>query len=390
MTEKRIRTVAVHAGSAPGDSFGALSVPIYQASLFTFPNAEEGAAIHEGEAPGYFYGRMGNPTQAALERSMAELEGGEAALATASGMAAIALALLAVLEEGDHLVAQASLYTSTAALLDEIVAPRSVEVSRFDGSRAEDLEAVLRPDTRAVYLETPTNPTLSVVDVERVASIAHAAGALVIVDGTFATPFNLRPLSLGADLVVHSATKYLGGHGDLVAGVLVGSQELVDAARWRMMRVLGPVIAPHTAWLVQRGLRTLAVRMERHNENAMRVAEFLEAHPNVERVHYPGLASHPQHELARRQMRGFGGMIAFEMADAQAAKRLVDSVRLISLAVSLGDVASLIQHSSSMTQSSLTADQQRSAGVNPGLIRLSVGIEDVADIIGDLEQALRT
>ncbi len=383
--QRRFDTKVVHAGTGRG---GALSVPISQASAFGFDTAEKASKVHEGHEPGFFYGRMGTPTQEALETAIAELEGAEAALATASGMSAIALSLLAVLKPGEHLIAQESLYTTTHALLEEFLEPYGIEVSRVDAASVDVVENAIRPTTRAIYLETPSNPVLRLADLGEIAARAKRHGIVVIVDSTFATPVNQRPLELGADLVVHSATKYLGGHGDLVAGVLVGTQETVDRARWKLMKLLGPTIAPFTAWLVLRGLKTLAVRMERHNHSAHKVAEFLNDERNVQVVHYPGLVSHPQHDLARRQMSGFGGILSFEVADAESARRVVDGVELCTRAVSLGDTATLIQHSSSMTQASLSPENRDRMGVGEGLIRLSVGLEEVDDIIQDLAQAL--
>lgn len=387
-TARSLATRVVHAGEAPYGAHGALSPPISQAAVYRLPSAADAARIHEGEVAGFFYGRMGTPTQALLEAAMAELEGGEAALATASGMSALCLALLAAVEPGGHLVAQRSLYSSTAALLDAVLQPMGIEVTRVDASRPGEVADALRPTTRALLVETPSNPMLRLCDLQALCDIAHATRAAVLVDSTFATPMNQQPLALGADLVVHSASKYLGGHGDLVAGVLVGNGALVERARWQGMRLMGPVIAPFTAWLVLRGLRTLAVRVARHNESALRVARHLQDHPKVLSVHHPGLASHPEHELARRQMSGFGGVVAFDVGSAAAAARVVDRVRLCTLGVSLGDVATLIQHSSRMTQASLSAGERREAGIPAGLLRLSVGLEEANDILDDLDRAL--
>jgi methionine-gamma-lyase len=378
----------VHAGEPHEGAAGALAAPISQAAVYRLPNAAEAARIHEGEVAGFFYGRMGTPTQALLETAMAELEGGEAALATASGMSALCLALLAALEPGAHLVAQRSLYSSTAALLGSLLEPMGIEVTRVDTSRPAEVGDALRPTTRALLLETPSNPMLRLCDLRALSEMAHATGATVLVDSTFATPVNQRPLAWGADLVVHSASKYLGGHGDVVAGVLVGKGDLVERARWQGMRLMGPVIAPFSAWLVLRGLRTLAVRMARHNESALRIAGSLQDHAKVRSVHYPGLASHPEHDLARHQMAGFGGVVAFDVGGAAVAARVVDRVRLCTLGVSLGDVATLIQPSSRTTQASLSARERREAGIPAGLLRLSVGLEDAADILDDLDRAL--
>ena len=388
MAKCSFETRAVHAGEDPNAAYGALSQPISQSSVYALPDAEQGAAIHVGEQPGFFYGRMGTPTQATLEAAIAELEEGEACLATASGMAAISLVLLSLLESGDQVIVPESLYATTADLLDNFIEPLGVDVTRVDATDPQAIKSAICSASKVIYLETPSNPTLCLSDIAQVAALADSAGATLVVDSTFASPFNQRPLALGADVVVHSATKFLGGHGDLVAGALVGSRELINRARWDKMRILGPVISPFSAWLVLRGLKTLPVRMERHNSTALKIATFLENHTMVKSVHYPGLASHPQHELARRQMRGFGGVLSFELESAEAARRVVNRVELCTLAVSLGDVATLIQHSSSMTQKSLGKSQNQTSDVSAGLIRLSVGLEAVEDIAKDLERAL--
>lgn len=388
MAEDRIYTTVVHAGEDPEAYLGSLSVPVYNSALFTFPDAEQGSAIHEGEQPGYFYGRMGNPTQAALEKALRELEQGDDALALASGMAAVTTALMTVLGRGDHVVAPESLYATTYSLLESMLAPLGVEVDFVDATDPANYAAAIRPETKVLYLESPANPTMKLVDIEAVVALARERGLTTVMDNTFATPFNQRPLELGVDVVVHSATKYLGGHGDLVAGAIVGSREIVERARWHTNKILGGVIAPQTAWLVLRGIRTLALRMERHNANAQAVAEFLEGHPKVEAVHYPGLASHPQHELARRQMAGYGGMLSFDVGGVEEGRRLVNNVKLCSLAVSLGDVSTIIQHSASMTHASVPRERRLAAGITDGLLRLSVGIERPEDIIADLDGAL--
>lgn len=381
-------TLAVHAGADPEAFHGSLSVPIYQSSVFRLRDVAHGAAVHEGDARGFFYGRMGTPTQSALEAALAELEGGDAALALASGMSAISSVLLALVEPGEHLVVSDVLYTSMAALLRDLVEPSGVRVTRVDLTDLHALERAIEPATRAVYLETPSNPMLSIVDIEAVAAVAHAQRAHVVVDNTFATPINQQPLAFGADVVVHSVTKYIGGHGDLVAGAIVSTAEIVDRVRWSTLRLLGGAIAPHTAWLALRGVRTLALRMGRHNANAQSIAAFLEERDGVARVHYPGLRAHPGHSIARRQMRGFGGVVSFDVGGLERARRLVESLRLITLGVSLGDVATLIQPAAALTQASLTEEEKHRAGISPGLIRLSVGIEDAGDLIDDLDHAL--
>lgn len=383
-----IYTEVIHAGEDPHQQLGSVSCPIYQSSVFLFPSAEEGAAIQVGQKPGYFYTRLGNPTQAELERKMAALERGEAALAVASGMAAVATALLAAASPGDHIVAPEAIYSASGSLLDQMLGGFGIESSFVDATDPTNFTLATRPNTRVYYLETPDNPTLKLTDIATVSALAGERGILTVVDNTFATPYNQRPLQLGADVALHSATKYLGGHGDLMAGVLVGGRELIERARWKVNALLGGVIAPMSAWLVLRGIKTLALRMERHNENALAVARFLETQPEVVRVHYPGLPSHPQHLLAKSQMRGFGGMVSFDVGSAERGRALVNAVKLIHLGVSLGDTSSLIEHPASMTHATTPGDRLASAGVTQGLIRFSVGLERIDDLLADLAQAL--
>jgi methionine-gamma-lyase len=365
-----------------------LSPGLHRASAYAFPSAEEGAAVHEGDRPGHFYGRMGSPTQSALEEALANLEGGETGLAFASGMAAVSSLLLTVLEPGDHIVAPRVLYATTASLLDGLLRTHGVEITYVDGTDPGAFDSAIRDGTRVLYAESPANPTLDLVDLDAVARLGRERGILTVADNTFATPVNQRPLELGIDVVVHSATKYLGGHGDVVAGALVGPGDLLERVRWETLKHLGGVIAPDSAWLVLRGIRTLPIRMERHNRNALEVARRLEDHPRVVRVRHPGLASHPQHALAARQMSGFGGMVAFELDGLEEARRTVDRLELCTLAVSLGDVATLVQHSASMTHASVPPERRRAAGIRDGLLRVSVGLERAEDLIRDLERAL--
>lgn len=382
-------TKAVHAGQAPDPLTGALSTPIYQTSTFVFPNVDVGAARFAGEQEGYIYTRLGNPTQAALEEKMAVLENGEAALALASGMAAISAAILALVQAGDHLISDETVYGCTHAFISHLLTKFGVEVTFVDASDPRNVEAAMRPNTKVVYVETPCNPTLKLIDLRAVAEIAHRGGAQVIVDNTFMSPYYQRPLELGCDVVIHSATKYIGGHGDVIAGIIVGRKDYIDNVRGTTLKDIGGVISPFDAWLLLRGLKTLVLRAERCNDNAMQVAQWLEKQPQVERVYYPGLPSHPQHELAKRQMYGFGGMIAFELKGGfEAGKTVMNSVRLCRLAVSLGDVDTLIQHPASMTHSPVPREERLKAGISDGLVRLSCGVEDVRDIIADLAQAL--
>ncbi len=386
--EDPIHTRAVRAGADGRRDLGGLAPGLHRSSTFAFETAGRASAVHEGEEPGFFYGRVGSPTQRALEEAVAELEGAEDGLALASGMAAISSLLFTALEPGDHVVAPAALYATTASLLDGLLERHGVSVTYVDGTDAGAVAGAIREETRMLYVESPANPTLDLVDLGEAAMLGRERGLLTVADNTFATPVNQRPLEAGIDVVVHSATKYLGGHGDAVAGVLAGPRELLERVRRETVKHLGGAVSPDAAWLVLRGLRTLPVRMERHNRNALEVARHLEDHPAVLRVRHPGLASHPQHELATRQMTGFGGMVAFELGGLEAARRAADRLELCELAVSLGDVATLVQHSASMTHASVPAERRRRAGIRDGLLRMSVGLERAEDIRSDLDRAL--
>jgi methionine-gamma-lyase len=389
MNEKSFETLAVHAGKDTENYHGAFSVPIYNASVFAFADADEAAAIHNYEKPGWFYGRLGNPTQDALERAMRELEQGESALAFASGMAAVTASILNVVKAGDHIVAPASHYSTTGNFLEYLNENFGVSTTYVDQTDAGNYRNAIRENTKIFYLETPSNPTLKISDLAEIAKIAQENSITTICDNTFATPFNQLPLKHGIDAVLHSATKYLGGHSDLTAGVIVGKKEFIEKARLKTTKLFGGNIAPQTAWLVLRGIKTLALRMERHNDNAQKIAEFLAEHPKVLQTNYPGLASHPNHEIAKKQMRGFGGMISFDVGTVSAGKTLLNNVKLCTLATSLGGVETIIQHSASMTHAGLSKEERAKAGITDGLIRLSVGIENADDLIADLEQALK-
>ncbi len=389
MEKQSMSTLAVHAGEDHEKHFGALSVPIYPASVYAFPDADEASAIHNEEKPGYYYGRLGNPTQQALERAMCELESGESALALASGMAAISAAVFTIVKTGDHIVAPASGYATTANFLHHIAERFRIETTFIDAADAANYAAAMRPNTRLLWIETPSNPVLQITDIAAAASIAKASGIRTVVDNTFATPYNQRPLELGVDAVIHSATKYLGGHSDLTAGVIVGSTEIVDAVRQGPNKYYGGNIAPQIAWLVLRGIKTLALRMERHNSNAYAIANMLADHPAVKAVYYPGLNTHVNHDIAVRQMTGgFGGMIGIDLGTVEAGKAFVNGLKLCTLATSLGGVETIIQHSASMTHAAIPREERLKAGISDGLLRLSVGIEDVDDIIADIIQAL--
>jgi len=387
-------TIAIHGRKKlgkheTGPPIRSLSTPIFMSSTFAFKDADEGAAIFAGEVNGYVYTRIGNPTIAALENEVAYLEGGEAGVAFASGMAATATTVLALARTGDNIVASDTLYGGTHSLFAENMPRVGIEVRQVDARDISNIEKAIDEKTRAIFIETPANPTMVVLDIAACAELARARGIDLIVDNTFPTPYYQNPLELGASIVIHSATKYIGGHGDTVAGLAVGSKEFIQRLKGEFLRDWGGCISPFNAWLLLRGLKTLPVRMERHSENAMEVAQFLSYHPKVESVMYPGLRTHPQHELAKRQMRGFGGMIAFKVKGGrEAGKVLMDSVELCTLAVSLGDVDTLIQHPASMTHSTYSAEELEKAGISENLVRLSVGLEDADDIVADLKQAL--
>lgn len=388
MSEENFFTLAVHAGEEKDAHHGSASVPIYPASVYSFPNADEGAAIHNELKPGYYYGRLGNPTQTVLEAAMAGLENAESSLALASGMAAVSAVVLSIAKAGDHVILPQSMYSTTTNLLAFLQERFGIEYSLIDATNASNYEAAIRPNTKIFWIETPSNPLVKITDIAAVARLAKAHGITTIADNTFATPFNQRPLDLGVDAVIHSATKYLGGHSDLTAGVLAGSRKIVENARHTIAKLFGGNIAPQVAWLVLRGIKTLALRMERHNSNALDIARMLADHPKVVATNYPGLESHGNHDIARQQMRGFGGMIGFDVGSIEAGKTLVNNVRLCTLATSLGGVETILQHSASMTHATLSPEARRKAGVTDGLIRLSVGVEDAGDLIADLRQAL--
>jgi len=376
----RFSTRAIHAGDRE-DETGAVTVPIYQVS--TFRQKEPGV---EGE---YVYGRTGNPTRAALETALASLEEGEYGLAFSSGMAATTTLALSLLNHGDHVLAVHDLYGGTRRFFDRIMHNFGISFAYVGGTTSGVFENAIRPETRIVWVETPTNPLLQVIDIGMVAKLAHNHDALLVVDNTFASPYLQEPLKLGADIVVHSTTKYLGGHSDLVGGaVVLSNASLYEKVRFAQ-NAAGAVPGPFDCWLVLRGIKTLPVRMDRHSANALKLAEYLSAHPKVDAVLYPGLASHPHHSLARKQMNGFGGMVSFYLkGDFQACKRLLKHVRIFTVAESLGGVESLIEHPSSMTHASVPKDERERIGVTESLLRLSVGIEDVDDLVTDLSQAL--
>jgi len=372
-------TTAIHIGSEPDEATGAVTVPIYQTSTY--------AQDALGKNKGYEYARTQNPTRSAVERNIAALEGGRFGFAFASGMAAID-ATLRLVKAGEHVVVSDNTYGGTARLFTRILANYNVEFDFVDTSDPANVESALKQNTRMLFVETPTNPVMIVTDLKEVSSIAHRAGARVVCDNTFLSPYLQRPLEFGVDIVVHSTTKYLNGHSDGVGGMVVLNDE--EDANWIgfVQNSAGAILSPFDSWLVMRGTKTLALRMEQHDRSGRAVAAFLEEHPKVKKVYYPGSVSHPQHALARRQQRGFGGMVAFDVGSLAAARIVLESVKLCTLAESLGGVETLISHPATMTHASVDAAKRERLGITEGLVRISVGIEDTDDIVADLDQAL--
>jgi cystathionine gamma-lyase/cystathionine beta-lyase/cystathionine gamma-lyase/homocysteine desulfhydrase len=372
-------TVCIHAGQEPDPGTGAIITPIFQTSTYV----QEALGEHKG----YEYARTQNPTRAALEANLAAIERGKAGFAFASGMAAIG-AVATMLQSGDHVIVTDNTYGGTFRLFDKVLRRYQLEFSYVDTSQPELIEAALRPATRLLFVETPTNPVMRLTDLARTAGIARKANVRMVVDNTFASPYVQRPLELGADLVVHSTTKYLNGHSDSIGGIVVATRD--DDIEWLrfVQNAEGAILSPMDSWLVLRGTKTLAVRMAQHNRNGLAIAEFLASHPKVQRVLYPGLTTHPQHELAKRQMNGFGGMLSFDVGSFEGARRVLNRVRLMALAESLGGVETLISHPASMTHASVPAERREAMGLTESLVRISVGIEDVEDLIEDLKQAL--
>jgi cystathionine beta-lyase/cystathionine gamma-synthase len=372
-------TIAIHTGSEPDESTGAVTVPIYQTSTY--------AQDALGKNKGYEYARTQNPTRSAVERNLAALEGGRFGFALASGMAAID-ATLRLVKPREHVVVSDNTYGGTARLFNRILANYNIEFEYVDTSDPLNVEAAIKPNTKMVFLETPTNPIMTVTDLKEVSEIAHRAGARVVCDNTFMSPYLQRPLEFGCDIVVHSTTKYLNGHSDGVGGAVILNDE--EDANWIgfVQNSVGAILSPFDSWLVLRGTKTLALRMEQHDKTGRAVAAFLEEHPKVKKVYYPGSASHPQHALARRQQRGFGGMVSFDVGSLANARKVLESVKLCTLAESLGGVETLISHPATMTHASVDEAKRQRLGITDGLVRISVGIEDTDDIIADLDQAL--
>lgn len=382
-------TQAIHAGNAGKPVYGEVSVPIYQSSTFSFPTAEEGAARFSGKSPGFIYTRMGNPTVKALEDNISALEGGYGGMATATGMAAIATVFMSLLKTGDHVVSTDSVYGPARMLLEKELERFGIRSTFVDTSNLETIERSITPNTRVIYVETPANPTMAITDISSVAKIAHDRNTSLVVDNTFASPYLQRPFVHGADVVVHSMTKFINGHSDVVGGMIVTNEKKVYDRIRGSLNLMGGTMDPHQAWLVLRGVRTLPLRLDRSVNNARQLAKFLSEHPKVAWVRYPGLASHPQHEVAKRQMDDFGAMICFGVRGGlKAGRELMNHVELFTLAVSLGGVESLIEHPASMTHASVPREEREEAGILDELVRISVGCEDVEDLRADLERAL--
>ncbi|MGB7063437.1 MAG: aminotransferase class I/II-fold pyridoxal phosphate-dependent enzyme [Candidatus Zixiibacteriota bacterium] len=384
----KLATLAIHAGEEEFSPPGAVTTPIYQTSTFAFKNTAEVIEYQKGDPSKYLYTRYGNPTVAAVEKKMAALEGGEAALVVSSGMAAVSTLALTLASSGEEIISTEPVYGGTFHLFKDALAKLGIKVHFVDPEEIDEAKALLSEKTKLFFCETPTNPNLKVADIRKIVEIARERQVPVAIDNTFATPYNQNPLSLGADFVIHSGTKYLGGHSDLVAGVIVGSKNVLDRAR-ETMKLMGSCIDPFGGFLLLRGLKTLAVRVDRQNSNALKAAEFLSAHEKVSRVFYPGLASSAQHDLAKSQMRGFGGMVCFEVKGGlESATKVIDNLKLFINATSLGGVESLASLPVLTSHFGFEEKELRRADVTPGMVRLSCGIEDEEDLLEDLERAL--
>jgi cystathionine beta-lyase/cystathionine gamma-synthase len=380
-------TRSVHEAEPVGES-GSVITPIYQTTTFGFSKAKDAARAAEGKSDKYTYTRWDNPTTVALERKLAAFEHADNAAFFSSGMAAVSTSVMAFVRKGDHVVTIRDLYGGTFQLMSEVLPAFGVETTLVETTDFDQMRRAMRPNTKVVYIESPTNPTLKLVDVAKAAKLAHKSGALLLIDNTFASPINQLPLELGADVAIHSATKYLNGHADVSAGAAAGSEENITKIKM-LRRVLGGTLDPHASWLVLRGMKTMALRVKAANENAQALAEFLAKHKKVKRVNYPGLRTHPQYDLARRQMKGFGGMMSFELKGSlEDAMKLTERLRIPFLAASLGGVATLITQPAAITHHQLTPEQRAKVGIPDTLIRLSVGVEDKEDLISDFEQAL--
>ena len=381
-------TKLIHGGGYK-DKLGSVNVPIYQSSTFEFESAEEGARCFLGESSGYIYTRLGNPTINALEKTVADLENGFGGIGTSSGMGAVNIVYMALLSKGDHIISSDAVYGPSRGVIEEHYSRFGVESTYVNTSDVNNIKMAIKPNSKVLYIETPANPTLDITDIKACAEIAREHSLILVVDNTFSSPYLQRPLELGADVVLHSMTKFINGHADIVGGMVVAKTEALYKKLRSMMIALGCNLDPHQSYLVIRGLKTLSIRMERAQQNAQKIAEFLESHPKIEWVKYPGLRSHPQYELGRTQMSGPGALMSFGLKGGfEAGKKMMNSVKLSILAVSLGGVESLIEHPASMTHSKVSAEDKLKAGITDGLVRYSVGIEDAEDLINDLRQAL--
>lgn len=384
-----IETQAIHAGRINDEQFGSLATPLYQTSTFIFDNAQQGADRFAGEAEGYIYSRLGNPTTRQLEMRVAAMECMEDAAATATGMAAVSATLLTNLQAGDHMISSKAVYGCSFALMSHMLTKFGIEVTFVDMTEPNNIIAAIKENTKLLFLETPINPNMVVLDLKAICKISKERQLLSIVDNTFLTPVLQQPAKFGADIVVHSATKYLNGHGDVVAGIVCASHEMIMEIKMTTLKDIGATMSPHDAWLIMRGIKTLPIRMERHCRNAQAVAEFLEQQAEISQVFYPGLKSHAGYRFIGEQMKAAGGVIAFEInTDLAGSSAFINRMQLFSIAVSLGDAESLIQHPASMTHSSYQPEERAEAGISDTLIRISVGLENVADIIADLAQSI--
>lgn len=388
-TEWNINTKIIHEKQLPDPHTGAISQSIVPAVAYAFPDTETAAAVVAGEAEGVYYGRYGNPTSRTLEKKIAALEGGEDALGVSSGMAAISIALLGFLKNGDHVLVTKDVYGGTYSFLTSLAPRFGIQFDFVDCTDIPAMIQAIKPNTRAVYIETPSNPRLTILDIGKISEACKSYRLPVIVDNTFMSPCLQKPLELGAEVVVHSATKYINGHGDVLAGFIVGKKETIQFMRKKLMGDLGQHLNAWDAFLILRGMKTMALRVEKHCSNAQKVAEYLESHPLIDKVYYPGLASHPQHKLAKKQMKGMGGIVSFEVKGGLAeGKKLINSLKLAMISFSLGDPETLVQHPASMTHASIPKEERMLFGITDGLIRISVGLEDADDIIQDFDQAL--
>jgi methionine-gamma-lyase len=382
-------TKAIHAGNLKNPIFGEVSVPIFQTSTFSFPSAEEGAERFSGERPGYIYTRMGNPTTNALEENLTALENGFAGVTTATGMAAICTVFLTFLEKNSHIISTAAVYGPVRVALEKEFSRFGVESTFVNTAKIDNIIEALQPNTGIIHIETPANPTMQITDIQSAADIAHKHGAILVVDNTFASPYLQRPFEHGADIVAHSLTKFINGHSDVVGGAIIAKDEKLYKRIRESLNLFGGTMDPHQAWLVLRGVRTLPLRVEKSQENALELANFLKEHKKVTWVNYPGLEEHPQYAIAKKQMDGFGSMIAFGVKNGlNGGKTVMNNVQLFTLAVSLGGVESLIEHPASMTHASMSKEKREEAGISDELVRISVGCEDYEDLRDDLNQAL--